>query len=77
LLLHKKEIHRLAGQLQAKGMALVPLRIFFNGRGLAKVELGVGKGKTQIDKRETLKRKLADREVQRSLRDHAKHRSQP
>jgi SsrA-binding protein len=77
LLLHKKEIHRLAGQLQAKGMALVPLRIFFNGRGLAKVELGVGKGKTQIDKRETLNRILANREVQRTLRDHAKHRSQP
>ncbi len=75
LLLHKKEIHRLAGQLNAKGMALVPLRIFFNGKGLAKVELGVGKGKTQIDKRETLKRKLADREVQRTLRDRTKHGS--
>ena len=75
LLLHKKEINRLAGQLNAKGMALVPLRLFFNARGLAKVQLGVGKGKNVIDKRETLKRKTADREVRRALADRTKRRS--
>jgi SsrA-binding protein len=75
LLLHKKEIDRLAGQLNAKGMALVPLRIFFNGKGLAKVQLGVGKGKSEIDKRETLKRKMDDREVHRALADRTKRRS--
>jgi SsrA-binding protein len=75
LLLHKKEIDRLAGQLNVKGMALVPLQIFFNGKGLAKVQLGVGKGKTQIDKRETLKRKMADREITRALRDRTKRGS--
>ena len=75
LLLHKKEINRLAGQINAKGMALIPLRIFFNAKGLAKVQLGVGKGKNVIDKRETLKRKTADREVHRALADRTKRRS--
>ena len=75
LLLHKKEINRLAGQINAKGMALVPLRIFFNAKGLAKVQLGVGKGKNVIDKRETLKRKTADREIHRALAARTKRRS--
>jgi len=68
LLLHKKEIDRLAGHLNAKGMALVPLKIYFT-KGFAKVLLGLGKGKTGIDKRETLKRKTAEREVNRALSD--------
>jgi SsrA-binding protein len=71
LLLHKKEIDRLAGQLNAKGMALVPLKIYFT-KSFAKVLLGIGKGKAQYDKREALKRKTADREVQRALRDSRK-----
>ena len=73
LLLHKKEIDRLAGQLNAKGMALVPLKIYFT-KSFAKVLLGIGKGKAQYDKREALKRKTADREVQRALRDRVKNR---
>jgi SsrA-binding protein len=68
LLLHKKEIDRLAGQLNAKGMALVPLKIYFT-KSFAKVLLGIGKGKAHYDKREALKRKTDDREVQRALRD--------
>lgn len=72
LLLHKREIHRLAGKLGAKAMALLPLRIYFNGKGLAKVELGVGKGKSQIDKREAIKRKTAEREIDRAMADRAK-----
>jgi SsrA-binding protein len=75
LLLHKKEIDRLDSQLNAKGMALIPLRIFFNAKGLAKVLLGVGKGKNVVDKRETLKRKTADREVRRALADRTKRKS--
>ena len=71
LLLHKKEIDRLAGQLNAKGHALVPLRIYFT-KSFAKVLLGVGKGKTQIDKRETMKRKTAEREIERAVRDSRK-----
>ena len=62
--------------VNAKGMALIPLRIFFNAKGLAKVQLGVGKGKNVIDKRETLKRKTADREIHRALADRTKRRSQ-
>ena len=71
LLLHKKEIDRLAGKLGAKSMALVPLKIYFT-KSFAKVLLGLGKGKAQYDKRETLKRKTAEREVQRALRDRNK-----
>jgi SsrA-binding protein len=68
LLLHKREIHRLEGRLQAKGMTLIPLKIYFT-KSYAKVLLGLGKGKTDIDKRETIKRKTAEREIQRVLRD--------
>ncbi len=67
LLLHRKEIDRLAGQVNAKGMALVPLKLYF-AKGLVKLQLAVGKGKLQHDKRETLKRKTADREIQRAMR---------
>ena len=73
LLLHKKEIDRLSGQLNVKGMALVPLRIYFT-KSFAKVLLGLGKGKAQYDKREALKRKTAEREIDRALRDRVKHR---
>jgi SsrA-binding protein len=52
-------------------MALVPLKIYFT-KSFAKVLLGVGKGKSEIDKRETLKRKTAEREIQRALRDSRK-----
>ena len=74
LLLHKREIHRLAGLLNSKGMALVPLKIYFT-KSFAKVQLGVGKGKAQYDKREALKRKTCEREIDRTLRDRVKHRS--
>ena len=68
LLLHRKEIDRLDSQLNTKGMALLPLKIYFT-KSFAKVLLGLGKGKTHIDKRETLKRKTADREIQRAVRN--------
>lgn len=74
LLLHKKEIDRLASHLVAKGMALLPLKIYFT-KSFAKVELAVGKGKTQVDKRETIKRKTANREIARALADRTKRRS--
>ena len=73
LLLHKKEIDRLASQLGAKSMALVPLKIYFT-KSFAKVLLGIGKGKSQIDKREVLKRKTAEREIDRALRDRMKRK---
>jgi SsrA-binding protein len=67
LLLHKREIDRLAGTLAEKGLTLVPLQVYFKD-GKAKVELGLAKGKTTYDKRETLKRREAEREVERDLR---------
>ena len=66
--MHKKEIDRLAGQVNSKAMALVPLKIYFT-KSFAKVLLAVGKGKNVEDKRETLKRKTHDREMQRAMRD--------
>ncbi len=64
LLLHKKEINKLVGKVAEKGMALIPIRLYFK-RGLAKVELAVGKGKRVYDKREAIKRKEVEREMRR------------
>jgi SsrA-binding protein len=67
LLLHKREILRLSGKVREKGLTLVALRLYFkNGR--AKVELGLARGKKLYDKRETLRKKAAQREVERSLK---------
>ena len=68
LLLHKRELRKLIGKLQEKGLALIPLSIYFNDRGKAKVELGLARGKKLYDKRATLKKKQSDREVERALR---------
>ncbi|MGQ9637503.1 MAG: SsrA-binding protein SmpB [Thermodesulfobacteriota bacterium] len=64
LLLHKREIRRLTGKVQEKGFTLIPLRLYFSN-GKVKVELGLAKGKKQYDKRETLKRKAIEREMER------------
>ncbi len=68
LLLHKRELKKLIGKLQEKGLALIPLSIYFNDRGKAKVELGLARGKRQYDKRAALKKKQSDREVERAMR---------
>ncbi|MEJ2056970.1 MAG: SsrA-binding protein SmpB, partial [Desulfofustis sp.] len=57
LLLHRREIKKLIGKLQEKGLALIPLAIYFNEKGKAKVELGLAHGKRQYDKRAALKEK--------------------
>ncbi len=64
LLLHKREIRRLIGKVQEKGFTLIPLRLYFSN-GKAKVELGLAKGKKLFDKRETIKRKTMEREMER------------
>ena len=64
LLLHKKEIRRLIGKIQEKGFTLIPLRLYFSN-GKAKVELGLAKGKKLFDKRETIKRKTMERDMER------------
>jgi len=66
LLLHKREIHRLTGKTQERGLTLIPTRMYFSG-GKAKVELGLGKGKRQYDKRQDMKRRDAQREIARAL----------
>lgn len=69
LLLHKKEINKLLGKTQQKGLTLVPLRIYFSERGKAKVELGLAKGKKQYDRRESIKTREAGREVERAIKE--------
>ncbi|MBC2777870.1 SsrA-binding protein SmpB [Parasphingopyxis marina] len=70
LLLHVNEINKLHGAVERKGMTLVPLSIYFNGRGRAKVELALAKGKKQHDKRQTEKARDWKREQGRLLKDH-------
>ena len=69
LLLHKREIGRLANAVQREGMTVVPLKIYFNDQGRAKVELALAKGKKLHDKRETEKKRDWNREKSRLLRD--------
>ena len=71
LLLRKREIERLVGAIQRKGVTLVPLEIYFNPRGIAKVRLGVARGKRQYDKRATTKERDWQRQKSRLLRDHS------
>jgi SsrA-binding protein len=67
LLLRNEEIRRLIGAIQEKGLALVPLELYFR-RGHAKVALALARGKKLHDKRETLKRRTHEREMQREMR---------
>lgn len=68
LLLHKKQIRKLEGLVQSPGTTLVPLKVYLKD-GYAKVLLGVAKGKKQYDKRETLRRRDIDRDIQRTLKN--------
>jgi SsrA-binding protein len=67
LLLHKREILRLEGQVAERGRTLVPLALYFRG-GRAKIELALARGKRSIDKRQTIQRREQEREVARALR---------
>ncbi|GAA0740357.1 SsrA-binding protein SmpB [Sphingomonas sp. ABOLD] len=69
LLLHEREINKLHGAVAREGMTLVPLSVYFNGKGRAKVELALAKGKKTHDKRETIKERDWKREQSRILRD--------
>ena len=66
LLMHRQEIRRLASKLSEKGLTLVPLKLYFTKKNV-KVELGLGKGKKQFDKRETIKAREVDRELRRKM----------
>lgn len=69
LLLHKRQIRQLLMSLSREGMTLVPLSIFFNDRGIAKIKLGVAKGKKTYDKRQSIKERDWNRDKQRLMRD--------
>ena len=71
LLLHKSQIKRLTGKTEEKGLTLVPTKLYFV-RGRAKVELALGRGKRQYDKRETIKRRDMEREVKRELKERSR-----
>lgn len=67
LLFHREEINRLTGRINQKGLTLIPLRLYFK-KGKAKIELGLAKGKKLHDKREVLKKKADEREMDRAMR---------
>jgi SsrA-binding protein len=71
LLMHDREIRRLTGRVQEKGFTLVPLRLYFSDAGVVKVELGLARGKREIDKR----RQIAEREAERDMRREFKERN--
>jgi SsrA-binding protein len=73
LLMHRREINRIAGKLQEKGFTLVPLRLYLKNN-LAKVELGLARGKKQYDKRAALRQKETRREIDRAVARHWKGR---
>lgn len=68
LLLHKREIHRLLSRIRERGYTLIPTMVYLK-RGMAKVEIALAKGKRVYDKRESLAKRDADRQVQRALKD--------
>lgn len=69
LLLNKGEIRRLIGKVQQQGLTLVPLRVYFNKRGYAKVELAVAKGKKKWDKRRDIAKREAEREAAKAVKE--------
>ena len=66
LLMHKNEIHKITGLVNQKKFVLIPTKIYFNKRGYAKVELGLGKGKKHFDRREDIKKRDVEREMKRA-----------
>lgn len=69
LLAHKREIIKFSDKVKLDGITLVPLKVYFNERGKCKVLVGVAKGKHTHDKRETLKKKQASRDISRALKE--------
>jgi SsrA-binding protein len=70
LLLTKRELRKLESRTKEKGYTIVPLRIFFNEKGYAKLEIGLGKGKKEFDKRESIKQRDTQKEIKRFLNRH-------
>lgn len=74
LLLHRREIRKLETEVARAGRTLIPLAMYFNPRGIAKIELGLAVGKKEFDKREDLKKKDARREMDRAMSKKSRHR---
>lgn len=74
LLLHRKEIDRLVAQTQKKGLTLIPLKMYFNDRGIAKIQLALAKGKRQYDRREDIKKREDTREMARAMKEERRGR---
>jgi SsrA-binding protein len=68
LLLHHREIKRLTGKVQERGLTLIPLQVILNDKGLVKIEIALGKGKKVYEKRETIKARDLDRQVRAALK---------
>jgi SsrA-binding protein len=68
LLLHKREIVKITVKLEQRGFTLVPLRIYFNNRGLAKIELALARGKRQYDKRKTMAERQQKKDIARDMK---------
>jgi SsrA-binding protein len=66
LLLNKKELKKLDAKIKEKGYSIIPLRLFINEKGFAKLEIGLGKGKKNFDKRNTIKERENDRDIKRN-----------
>lgn len=69
LLLHKREVEKLLGSVNRQGLTIIPIRIYFNDRGMAKIQIALAKGKKSHDKREATKQRDWGREKQRLLRE--------
>ena len=69
LLVHKKERDKILGQIKKDGCTVVPLSLYFNNKGLAKISLGIAEGKKKVDKREVIKKRDWDREKHRILKN--------
>ncbi len=72
LLLHKRQIKKIVGKLQMRGLTLVPLRIYFSERGIAKIELAIARGKRQYDKREKIKKRQQKSDIVKGMRKYRK-----
>lgn len=69
VLLHKREMERLSGQIKREGVTLIPMEVYFNERGIAKLALGLARGKKKVDKRETIKERDWQRDKARLMRE--------
>lgn len=68
LLLHRKELHKLLGRVAERGFTLVPLGLYWNKRGIAKMTLAVARGKKTYDKRDSIRKREAERDISRQMR---------